>query len=272
MITGSIHNVYQRKDNGIIDRYLNCGQTVLTRQFNPLIFQTGSWNEIWIGFRWNVNFFPRSQSISVDHDLGNFSFGICRTDGFVFGQSGSSGSILSHYLGLIMSDRREISNFRPSILSHSFLNFSTQSALVYNVAIQHVSGTNIDNHPSLGLFPYTILPSTTNNTSSRNPFFCRFVTGSIPPSWSFSILCPIQSMWSIDVSSSAYMAELMKQPTWNFLTQSAFSFFPGGFTYVNQNNYISVNQSSSGYFDGIYFSWDKYYSNIELSDVVLRLK
>jgi hypothetical protein len=166
----------------------------------------------------------------------------------------------------------EINKNYLDLMEYTSSNSATQSVLAYELTFQATRGSLTETASIAGHSRWTILPCFSDETPIRSLFVCRIVTGSSPVSWSFSVLHPTSSIWNADISSSAYLAELMKQPDWNTLKVKADQLFSGGFVTSSLNNALTSSRDNYGYFDGVYFSWDKYYTNIQVSDIALKLK
>ena len=267
MNTSASFLISNRTVNGISDNYVNCGQVVMTRQFNQTTWPTGSWHDIWIGFRFRADFFPVTHSSTIDYDNGSFSFGICKTNQPVFGQS-SSNNPPSHYMGPLMF-RRDLGEGYMSSVQYATSNSISSSALTYDLTFQHVSGSSIAFPIGAG---YSVpITAFSGQNVVRNLMIARIYTGSNATTWSLFMLYSKPLGFSVDISSSVYLPTIMGQSSWTAATASAFSLFPGCFDTKSFSNIIYSNQSVDGYFDGIYYTWDKYYTNIQVSDVVLKI-
>ena len=87
-----------------LDKTFSGGQCLMVREFDESVVATGSWTELWLGFRWNIRMdIPMSYSYagaaapsSYVWSNGNerFIFGLCDTSGFVYGELSQSQKLL----------------------------------------------------------------------------------------------------------------------------------------------------------------------------------
>lgn len=248
--------------SGPQDQALKMGSAVMKRKWNTSWWPTGSFVEAWLGFRIRVNpAYYYSSSALVDewyYSGTRFAAGFCDTSGYVYGQTGS-GIFPKHTLAGIIPVQGSDVWPRDSTGSYAYGNLSSN---LEDIA----DGTS---SLAVGISGNTL----TFDSRIRNLYILRFtgLTGSsITPDWgtsSLSILSANTSIFgqSFDYTSSAFIAEMMNQSNWTSLVNK----FPL-YTQQASSNILHISQPTYGYFDGIFFSWNKSYDFLEISDVVVR--
>jgi hypothetical protein len=272
--TSSFTTVSQRIVSGITDTYVRCGTNVMVRKFDPAVIAPGSWNELWIGFRWRISSsyaYHTSSVFDPFEENSTFECGLCNTDGVVYGQSGSlNAPINGHNVGFFKSDHAS-SGTTYWELHNSQSKYALASA---GGCITHrVSSSLVQQTLTTRLFG--IFMNTAYFTSSyRSLFVMRAfnnlsTTAPVTNSLQFSFIYPDinNSSSYLDISSSAILADVMGATNWVTSSVSASNY---GYLNSTEAAVVAVSQSVNGYFNGIYFSWRRLYDNMEISDVVVR--
>jgi hypothetical protein len=250
----------------------------MVRKIDTSQFDMSSWNELWIGFRWRIS----SSYDYVTHSVAgtpidpfgsysDFEFGLCRTDGLVYGQSGSSIDLSNqHTFGMRKSD--------TGASGTTYWEMRTSGSTPYTMVtgggymIQRATGSSVTaGLLSHGRWMTTFINTSYFTASYRSAFVLRIMTSSLNPnrldvSYCFPNYTNAVAMQT-DFSSSAMLADFMVAPTWADLTVSASL---RGYNVVNPVMPMTISQSLFGYFDGIFFTWRRLYDNLEISDVVVR--
>lgn len=279
--TASFSTVAKRVVSGITDKYVRCGSNVMVRKFDPVVVPTGSYQELWLGFRWRIsssyNFLSGNFQNNPIDPFGEYStmeFGLCKTAGTVWGQSGSfnASTSLQHTVGYRKTDNGS-SGTSYWILSGSSNPFVMASG--GGLIAQRIGGalgyfqTNFIGNRIINLFVNTNYFT----ASYRSVFIMRFRmgTGSFKSEAMFpSFIYPDYSnntAISTDFTSSALLADLMEASSWASASSVATKF---GYTSVDFPDAVPISQSINGFFDGIFFSWRRLFDNMEISDVVVR--
>jgi len=273
MITSSITSVNTRTVNSIDDTYLKCGQSVLVRKFNDSLFPSGSWNEVWIGFRWRITTawnWNRVNSNGFPNDFTRFLAGVCRTDGFVFGQTGSVSSSAQpqHYAAVGFSAQNQFGENTWSMQQTQSIGSSITESYIQNRFTIRVMVTGSHSSSQLdGTGFVEKIPVTPYPQGSRNMFIVRMRTGSVVPDlWTFQCLAPQTADSISDVSSSVYLASTMNFSTW----EAAAGFLISRGYASSSVNSLPLSRSSNGYFDGAFISWPRYYETLDVSDFVMK--
>lgn len=280
--TQSFTLIGERSTQGINDRYARCGANVMVRKFDESVVPSGSWTEIWIGFRWrissSINWATSSQGGTVINPMTEYivnEFGLCNTNGPVWGQSASiSDFSQQHSVGFIVSDHGSSGTAYWELRqSSSYVMASAGGYTKYRRA-------GVESDYNTGTLPIRQMSLFTNTAfftaSYRSLMVMRCYldgVGSTPDGMRFSYIYPstyagvVTPAASIDFSSSVVLADIMGASNWTNATVSASAF---NYTNYDAAIVVPVSQSTYGYFNGIFFSWKRLFDNLEISDIVIR--
>ena len=267
-------NIIQQRNTGsITDKYLRLGQNIMMRKFDQNLVPTGSWYELWLGFRWrldlvhtwsgsvsssllmtNGNTTPANPSVPFN-EKAPFSIGICNTSGEVWGGTSIQNfSSISHSFGI--SPCLGNSLFGGLNLTGSTVQFGSPFKLT-SVIAGNISSSNASSTEQ-----FTI-PCTPDQ---RNLYVIRFITGSSPGTWNAHIIHPGINSNPDDIIRQEKVADFFTASNWNHLTSSLGS----KYTVFSSFTDVSSDQATHGYFDGIYLTWVPYYDCLEISDIIVR--
>lgn len=273
--TSSFAETDLRIVSNVRDTYVRLGTCVLTRQFDPNTIVTGSWNELWLGFRLRLSssydYISQSAAGTAINPIvgdSDFEFGFCKTAGSIYGESSASNLSLQHTFGLHKGDLGGNNTFWQLTTSGSG-PYTMATCGVYASHRRSGSVTTSGNLPASKAFR-TFVNTSYFSASYRSIIVLKITTGSAgPDSFQMSVLYPNSSnssSISTDISQSV-LADIMGASTWAKATSTGSLY---GYISADDGTNFTISQSSNGYFDGIYFSWRRLYDNIEISDVVVR--
>jgi len=279
-ITSSLTTIGARTNNGIRDQYFKGGQCLMVRPFTESLVASGSWVELWLGFRWRMNLgwnWPALEGTSPTQKLWMENYhtvgvGICDTSGLVAGETGSktANSDISHSLGVN-------AGFNAGLMygvQYRDTSTTITSSFAYSSVLvnSYVTGSRMLAGSGVQAF---VIPTNISSSQNRNFWLMRFATSSgDPKSWIVSVMRPYANeidssglrTFTTDWSASMQLVDLFTFNSWTGLTAYAQSLGYG----ISNFSAISTDQKTNGFFDGIYIEWPKYWDNIEISDVVVR--
>jgi hypothetical protein len=238
----------------------------MVRKFDPTLVTSGSWKELWIGFKWRINWgYTWDTIVNPILNSGRFMFGVCDTTGYVYGQSGSfveSNTQLKHYAGFEYG----ISRVMDWSLGHSgsyYYMYIHNTPILVATGSMKLGEVSTDN---------TRVVISANSLTEPIDSLCifRIYTGSAGTtgvnSWNMSVVSPLTNSMHYNYPNS-WLAEMLKQPSWNALTGS----LPASYSYYTPaGTSLPINQVVNGYFDGIFMAWNRRFDLLTISDVVVR--
>lgn len=267
----SFSTVNQRVVSGTPDKYVRCGSNIMVRQFNPALVPLGSWNELWLGVRWRISSsygFFSTNSYDPFSSATTFEMGICNTTGSVFGQYGYTASLNQHSLGYFraaQSGEADTDGWATTTSSSFYTMASGGGATYYRVS-GSASLLKDEGSSAVNLFINTAF-----FTASYSSIFViryqRVGTSSINVSYLHPNVNNSSSI-STNFTSSTIMASIMEASSWN---NAVAILAPFGYLSTTGSNY-AVSESIHGNFNGAYLSWRMLYDNLELNDIVVRVK
>jgi hypothetical protein len=258
------------------DKFLRMGQTCIYRKFDPTLINSGSWNEIWIGFRVRLNLaYNWSGSISSSNtisngnvglttrapypsDYGQFSIGVFDSRGAPYAGNSATSSI-KHSIGvdayLSTATTLVVMLYQTSSLVQ--LNFLPQLRCIANGTTSYQAQNTTER----------MILTTQKDPLFSDYFILRIGTGSSTGSWGAKSICPLSNrLHPSHGTSSAILADMFQKPKFDSLSASLGIEYA---TYDFSAN-VPVTRSVNGYFDSLYISWGKSYDFFEISDVVVR--
>jgi hypothetical protein len=267
-VISPINIIQEEINSGSLNRYLQMGDSCMVRKFDPTLITSGSWKELWLGFKWRINLgYVWDTVVDPINDSGRLMFGVCDTTGYVYGQSGSfvgSNTQLKHYVGFEYG----ISRAMDWSIGHSG---SYYYMYIHSQPILWATGSRILGPLSTA---NTTVVISANSLTEPIDSLCifRIYTGSIGTDgvnkWNMSVMAPLTSSMYYNYPNS-WLGELLKQPSWNQLTASLPVSYSVYTPLVSTNN-LPINQSVNGYFDGIFMAWNSRYNLLTVSDVAVR--
>jgi len=275
----SIQNIEYRNDGTSTDKYLRIGQTILVRKFDPAVIDPLTWNELWIGLRWRFDteydWKMQSGSDKATNDPGQFYIGPCVTSGVVYGEPATAS--YGHFLALAL-DNLDVSTATTEMtyIYTASIDYS-QSAMIGNscILIAYENGTRIGGNSKKSAL---VVNRGDAAHADRGISIYRFINTN--SSWSFSAIMMAGSQSKdcfADKTSSAILGELFKIPTWELLTASVnnSSIWGASNSYIarvyNSTGDLAISRRSIyGYFDGIFLSYNNYYDNYNISDIIVK--
>jgi hypothetical protein len=253
--------------------YLSYGGVTFTRTYAPL-----NWVELWIGFLvgWDPEYFVSSSTVGyscITGDVRNspWSIGIYNSSGsFPNDSILTTGSVVSPNTRYVShSICVDYNTGASSILKTATSPSGSQFLTINYLATLWKDNVNINGGSSGNvLIPY--------NTDDYRYHVIRFVRSpaSAATTMSMNYLVLSDTEFTNDMNSratsSALLAEAMKQLTWVQVTTKFKGNYSQGSSLGGAASSWYVNETLSGSFDKIFFSWNNSLSPWRIKDVIVR--
>jgi len=273
-MTGSIVTINQRTDTSPSEKFLRLGHGLLVRKFDDSLLPVSTSREIWLGFRWRLQtayHWQNTSSNALYAESNRLAFGVCDTNGLVFGQTGSLPTSSVNTGIKFMAGIQVAFNSATWSLDHTSSNNITYGvARVPTSTFCIVTGSSAATTNTISNTFF--MPATQKGDRNRGMFILRLVSGS-GFNWNMATAYPSRSLSGspnghvIDYSSSVHLADIFNQVSW----ASASKVFPSyGMGTSSLVGTAHIDKVRNGYPNGIFFAWPRYFDTLEISDVVVK--